>query len=83
MARSISASQIEVAWAALPPIPERVLGYEVHCPFKMEMNFQKESKKCNDFVYQHLKFKLHFFFNHNCPLETFEKNTNVYAFGFK
>ncbi|KAG7478065.1 hypothetical protein MATL_G00076450 [Megalops atlanticus] len=29
VARSISASQIEVIWAALPPIPERVLGYEV------------------------------------------------------
>ncbi|XP_064161414.1 contactin-3 isoform X1 [Anguilla rostrata] len=29
VARSISASQIEVAWAALPPISERVLGYEV------------------------------------------------------
>uniref|UniRef100_A0AAQ6IHR6 Contactin 3b n=1 Tax=Anabas testudineus TaxID=64144 RepID=A0AAQ6IHR6_ANATE len=29
-ARSVSAVQIEVVWEALPVIPERVLGYEVH-----------------------------------------------------
>lgn len=28
--RSVSAVQIEVIWEALPAIPERVLGYEVH-----------------------------------------------------